>query len=384
MKRLLLTVLFGIGVIGLYFWTPLNEELQKGKLGVQDVRPANLACKVFDSVNYVAYENEPANWKSNNKFGIYIYSEVRDFFELAQNLVNSNGGAWGYALIPYNVKDRDFDKWNVVFTKLKDKKIIPIIQLWDVDTADYKKQTEEAALFLNQFIWPIKYRYISVYNEPNDARFWYGRVDPKEYAEILDYTINTFKGLNKDYQMMNAGFNASAPNDAAHMDSFAYMKKMDEAVPGIFNKLDAWASHSYPQPNFSGNPHNVGRWSIKAYDTELDYLKTVLKVEKELPVYITETGWAHAEGEVYNSSFLPVDEVGNRFVEAFKEIWLPDDRVRAVIIFTIWYDPPFDHFSMVNKDRVPYKHYFTLQELPKVKGNPPGLKNNEVDLTICR
>lgn len=340
-------------------------------------------CNFEDTIKYLKYGEESATWELNNKFGIYIYAEESDFFELAQNLVNSRGGQWGYVLIPYNMGDQDREKWTRVFDQLSSKKLIPVIQLWNLDYGQYQDELKDAANFLNSFIWPVKYRYIAVLNEPNSADFWYGRVKPEEYAKVLNYAIDVFKLENPDFYMLNAGFNTSAPTDSKHMDAFDYMKAMHREVPGVFNKLDGWASHAYPQPNFSGNPHNTGRWSIRAYDTELAFLKEVLGVNKELPVFITETGWAHAEGENYNSAYLPVEKIGEYFKTAYEEIWLPDSRVRAVMPFTIWYKAPFDHFSWVNDDKVPYSHYNVIKSLKKVKGAPPTLKQNRLLINVC-
>lgn len=340
-------------------------------------------CKVIDTIEYVYYEDTQNVWDKNNKFGIYVYAENKDFFELAQNLVNSNGGDWGYVLIPYNVKDRDDGKWGRVFEQLNNKHLIPVIQLWDVDVKDYKNQTKDAAKFLNSFLWPIKERYISVYNEANDANFWYGYVNPEEYAMVLNYTIDTFKNENPEFFIMNGALNVSAEDNTISMDAFKFMNRMNVEVPGIFNKLDGWASHSYPQPNFSGSPYSTGRNSIKAYETELKYLKDILKVEKDLPVFITETGWAHAEGENYNYTYLPLNKISEYFKIAFEDIWLKDDRVRAVMPFTIRYNPPFDHFSWVNKDNVPYKHYFVIKDLEKIKGNPPKLTTEKFEINSC-
>ena len=330
-------------------------------------------CVSDTNINYAYYKETDKLWTKNNKFGLYIYAEEPDMFEIAQKLVNSKGGEWGYVLIPYNVKDLDYDKWLRVFEQLRNKKLIPIIQLWDVDTSDYKKQTQKAADFLNGFLWPIKYRYISVYNETNDSKFWYGDADPEEYAKILDYTIKTFKKENQDFFMINGAFNITVSSDDLRMDAFEYIKKMNEKIPGIFEKLDGWASHPYPQPNFSGSPDTIGRWGIRAYEEELKFLKDKLGVKKELPVFITETGWAHAEGANYNPSFLPVKTVSENFKTAYKDYWLKDDRVRAVTPFTIRYDPPFDHFSWVNQDNFPYLQYEVIKSLEKVKGEPPYL-----------
>jgi hypothetical protein len=345
---------------------------------------AGEACSQVDQIEYMYYKDTDVLWKKNNKVGLYVYAENREFFELAQKLVNSNGGDWGYVLIPYNVSsDRDRDKWERVFDQLQNKHLIPIVQLHGVSPDKYKKQTKESAKFLNSFIWPVRYRYISVYNEPNDPKFWYGRVDPAEYAKILNYTVKRYKEESEDFFIMNGAFNVSAPSDGVHLSSLEYMYLMNQEVPGIFERLDGWASHSYPQPNFSGNPYATGRWSIQAYDVELTYLRETLGVEKELPVFITETGWAHAEGANYNGSYLPVSTVADFFKKAYEEVWFEDDRVRAVIPFTIWYEPPFDHFSWINTDKVPYEHYGAVKKIKKISGEPPTLETSVLEVGSC-
>ncbi len=324
-------------------------------------------------MEYYTYKDIPSQDYKNNKFGLYIYAENKKFFDLASKLVNSNGGSWGYVLIPYNIKDYDANKWGKVFSLLLEKKLIPIIQLYDVDPSKYKKQTEKAAEFLDSFLWPVKQRYISVYNEPNDEKFWKGYVDAKEYAKILDFTIDEFKAKNSNFFMLNGAFNVSASTGGGYVDSFTFMSQMDVAVPGIFNKLDGWASHSYPQPNFSGSIDTKGRMGIRAYEVELDYLKNELGLEKDLPVFITETGWAHAEGEKYNPAYLSSEQVGNYIKSAYEKYWLPDSRVVAVTPFTIWYPVPFDHFSWVDKKYNPYPQYEIVKSMPKVSGTPQEL-----------
>ena len=352
------------------------------ELREQAKREESTVCVREETIDYFYYKEVPESEKTNNKFGLYIYAEVSDYFKLAEKLVNSNGGEWGYVLIPYNVRDRDRKKWENVFEQLTKRQLIPVIQLYDVDPNKYEKDTKEAAKFLNSFLWPIKQRYISVYNEPNDSRFWKGILDPKNYAEVLDFTIDTFKDENEDFYMMNGAFNVSAASAGTSMDSFKFMTEMNAHIPGIFSKLDGWASHPYPQPNFAGNPLAEGRRSIRAYEDELNHLKS-FGVRKELPVFITETGWAHAEGESYDSSFVTAEKAAENFKIAYEQVWLPDERVMAVMPFTIWYRAPFDHFSWVNKDNVPYIQYEVVKSMKKISGNPDKLTKADISLG-CR
>ena len=342
-------------------------------------------CNDFEIKQFAFYQDRPKNFEPNNKFGLYIYAERQDYFEKAAELVNSNGGSWGYVLIPFNVKDSDYKKWKRVFEDLNRLKLIPVIQLWDVDPNKYERQTKAAAKFLDEFDWPIRERYISVYNEVNDAKFWNGNIDPKGYAKVLDYTIDKFKSQNKDFQMMNGAFNVSAGNTKTTVDSFYYMKKMNEAVPGIFNKLDAWAAHPYPQPNFSGEVTATGRWSIRAYENELDFLHKYLGLTKNLPVFITETGWAHEDGIYRSHPFISEQEAAENYKRAYEELWLNDPKVRAVMPFTIKYDEPFDHFSWIkNTDGENYLQFDLIKSLPKIAGTPPNLVKGSYRVANCK
>jgi len=340
-------------------------------------------CIFEEEITYYRYTN-PTGEAKNNKFGIYVYAENAKFFELAQNLVNSNGGDWGYVLIPYNIKDTDSEKWERVFSQLRSKHLIPVVQLYAEDLKDYKNSTERSARFLDTFIWPTRERYISVYNEMNDANFWFGYTDPKEYARVLDFTIDTFKKVNEHYKVMNGALNISAVGGNGYIDGFEFMRQMNEEKPGIFEKLDYWASHPYPQPAFLGSPKDTGRNSIRAYDEELKYLKDELGVTKDLKVFITETGWPHAEGESYNSAYYEVDKVADLIESAYEEVWLKDNKVLAVMPFTIWYGKPYDHFAWVNSDNVPYKHYETVKDMKKVSGNPSVLERFTEQTKKCK
>lgn len=353
---------------------PKNVEV----LGIEDEKDLDL-CKDY---NFDVKEDPSAYLEGadiqenigyqNNKFGLYIY-RVDDFAIKAAEMVNSNGGDWGYVLVPYNVKDYDSEKWNKFFVVLREKHLIPIIQLWDIseDPVDMERDTRKSAQFLNSLSWPVKNRYVSVYNEVNDERFWKSGINPKEYAELLEYTIDTYKAENEDFYMLNGAFNASARTGGGYLDSRVFMREMDNAVSGIFEKLDGWASHPYPHVNgYLGTPNDSGRDSIRAYEWELQILEDDFGV-KDLPVFITETGWPHAEGNAYNADYYDEETAAEYLKQAFENVWLKDDRVVAVTPFTIKYDAPYDHFSFIKGDGSTYKVFDVIKDMDKVKGRPP-------------
>lgn len=341
---------------------PLTEALSENPLGPSEKPVVTYTKPTGDIQPNIGYQN--------NKFGLYIYAEVLDFVHKAAEIANSNGGDWGYVLVPYNVHDRNVERWDKLFRTLNQEHLIPIIQLWDLKEGEEGEVTFEAAWFLNQFAWPIKPRYISVYNEPNDERFWRNGTDPEDYAQILDLTITVFKDLNEDFFMLNGAFNSSARTQSGYLDEEEFLEQMNEAVPGIFERLDGWASHPYPQPNFTGSPEATGRNSIRAYEWELGLLEDKFGAG-ELPIFITETGWAHAEGKEHNPSFLSAEEAAENIRRAYENVWLPDEQVVAVTPFTIRYNPPYDHFSWITEDDEDYPQAEVIKEIEKVEGRPP-------------
>lgn len=402
-----LTILVVIGLISVSVFVFTKSTSDKSKIA-EIPQPAaedpnktieekkRTVCEYVNAIHEEAYVPDPKNDKiqknigyQNNKVGIYIYAEEKKFIELADELVNSNGGEWGYVLIPYNVKDYNEERWGNLFELLNEKKLIPIIQLWDLDLEIDKvdKQITESAEFLNALKWPIKKRYVSVYNEPNDDKFWKGKANPEEYAEILNKTIDTLKALDEDFFVINGAFNTSARNGKGYIDTKDFMKRMNNQSPGIFKKLDGWASHPYPQPNFSGSVNGTGRDSIRAYDWELNILKTEYGV-KDIPVFITETGWAHIEsdGESKNSNGYKYNkyQVADNIKYAIENVWIPDSRVVAITPFTIRYKYPFDHFSWITEDGNPYPQFDAVKNIKKTKGKPPVVTYSPTKVLECK
>lgn len=325
----------------------------------------------------------------NNKFGIHIIQATPDESSPAASLVNTNGD-WGYITVLIESKDRNHNKWQEFFNDLRRRHLIPIVRLATQPEGDYWKRPYEGeeiawADFLDALNWPTKNRYVIIYNEPNHSTEWGNRVDAANYAETLDKTITALKNKNQDFFVLNAGLDASAPEKLpAYEDQVIFMQEMDQAVPGIFEKLDGWVSHSYPNPGFMGSPDGIGRGTVRTYFWELQQLRN-LGVSKNLPIFITETGWKHAEGIDYNRNLPTTEIVAKYFQEAFTNAW-KIDRIAAVTPFLLSYqEEPFDHFSLKritgekqNKkilgiqypDNRYYSIYQAIQDLPKVAGKP--------------
>jgi hypothetical protein len=311
---------------------------------------------------------------SKNKFGIHI-TDI-DEVEKAAQLVNSSGGDWGYVTFIINSNDRKLDKWQSRMNTLNEKHLIPIVRIatYGSGNAWVKPSKDDAhdwALFLNALQWPTKKRLVIVGNEPNHGNEWEGQTNPQEYARFLHDMIVSLKNQSSDFFILNAGFDSSTPQQPpAYMDQVVYMDAMEKEVPGIFSALDGWSSHSYPNPGFSGKPTDTGRGTIANYAWELNLLKSRYNVTRDLPVYITETGWV-----VKNSDHptLRLDEdVATKYYEyAFTNLWLPDNRVVAVTPFLLTYkESLFSHFSWLRPDNSETSFYAMVRGLQKDVNRP--------------
>lgn len=303
---------------------------------------------------------------NNNKFGVHIL--FPDEIQHAKNLVNSSNGEWGYVIIPIQAFDKNIDKWQKFMDDARSTKIIPIIRL--ATNGDYfnttvweRPKTSEIidfANFLDSVEWPTKNRYIVVYNEVNRADEWGGSANPSEYAEILSFAIETFKSKNPDFFIISAGLdNASSTRNGTY-NPLEYLRLMELASPGIFERLDGFSSHSYPNPGFSQPPWRNNIEGISSFQYELDVIKNF--TSKDLPVFITETGWVLTEVD---------DKTQAEYYKyAFENAWA-DPRIVAVTPFLLFAQgEPFTKFSLLKGDLQPSLTFKSIQSIQKVKGAP--------------
>lgn len=327
---------------------------------------------------------------SNNRFGIHLISANTEEASAASQLVNSSGGDWGYITVLIKSSDRNKDKWQAFFNDLRRFHLIPLVRLatdpegnwWKLP---YDGEEQAWADFLDNLNWPTKNRYVIIYNEPNQAQEWGNNVDALSYAKILDKFILALKSKNSNFFVLNGGLDASAPQKIPFFeDEENFLTEMNTAIPGIFNKLDGWISHSYPNPGFVGSPDGVGRATVRNWQWELSILKN-LGLNKNLPIFIAETGWKHAEGGIFDKSLPTSEVVGEHFRKAFAGAW-SDPHIVAITPFLLNYqDPPFDHFSFkqiqgaVKNSKIlgsefPLSDYYpqfqTVASIPKVVGQP--------------
>jgi hypothetical protein len=315
----------------------------------------------------------------NNPFGIHILDEID--LEDASRLVNSSGGDWGYVTLVIRKDERNIKRWQAVFDKMRKLHLIPIVRLATTTQNEHWEKFEKGDIenwvyFLNSLNWVVKNRYVIIGNEPNHANEWGKEIKPAEYSEILKSFSNHLKEASDDFFILPAGFDASAPNSKNSKKEEDYIKEMLIFDANIFNYIDGWTSHSYPNPDFSGSEFDQGKGTIRTFEWEIQLLKS-LGVGKELPVFITETGWLNSSNETGSENLI-----ADKMSYAYTNVW-NNGNVVAVTPFVLNYqEPPFDKFSWKNKDGGFYHIFERIQKIPKIKGEPVQIDDGEIILTF--
>jgi len=342
---------------------------------------------IFVILTFLAFPG-PTRAQESNKFGIHVLET--DEINQAARLVNSNGGDWGWITIVLRVNDLDQKKWQGFFDQCRRLHLIPLVRLaTEIENNFWRKpkpaDIDQMAEFLNSLNWPTKNQYLIVFNEPNHAKEWGGEINPAEYAQILSYTIEQFKKKNNHFFVLNAGFDLAADNSTGTMDVYRYWQIMNQTIPNIFNQLDGWSSHPYPNPGFIGKPTDQGRKSIVGYRWEITTLKNSFGISKDLPVFITETGWPHQDSSKLKTqnSKLPGfhdTEVVAEYTKAAFDIWLPDQQVQAITPFILNYHAaPLDVFSWLDRDGQDYLHCQAFREMAKTTWHPEQITAWEIE-----
>jgi hypothetical protein len=309
----------------------------------------------------------------NNKYGIHI-ADFNDIPDLPA-LINSTNGDWGYVTLVSTDNDRDHGRWQTMFDQMRRLHLIPIVRIATHVEQDYwtkpKNDSFDSIIsFFQSLNWPIQNRYIVLYNEPNHAKEWGNTIDPEGYADTFVEFATKLKAASDDYFILPAGLDDSSGTDALSLDAFAFLTRMIHEKPEILTLIDGWTSHSYPNPAFSGSPYATGRRTLRSYSAELALLQS-LGLNRTLPVFITETGWADNQGKNPSYHLLSPETVGNNLVIAAQNVW-SDPKIAAVTPFVFNYqDVPFDIFSWKQLGNSGYyAQYNAYQSITKVKGEP--------------
>jgi hypothetical protein len=271
--------------------------------------------------------------------------------------------AWRFVTIPLTLDDLSKrSEWQKFFDQAAMLRLIPIVRLntrydplLDAWVIPSRKDIIDLARFLSSLNWHQDEKFIIVFNEVNHAKEWGGKIDPLLYTSILRFTSDWFRSEERNYKILPAAMDLAAPNGAETREAFTYLNSMLQFDSEIFDKIDYWNSHSYPNPDFAASPKRTGQNSLRGFLHELTWLKN--KTGRDFEVMITETGWA--------SSYLTNYQLSEYYLYALNNIW-NDERVKAVTPFIMRGSPgPFASFSFFDAAGNPTIQLFALQKALK-------------------
>ena len=314
----------------------------------------------------------------NNIVGLNVARLHQPIYVWAtSDVVNANGGDWGYITVVWTIEDREARNAEYNFQQFLDRcfehHVQPIVRVgttftrstkpgnsppgsqgmdgsWSRPQPDEPKRWFE---FFERATWPSRHAWIIVGNEPNLGREWGGEVDAAGYARYLARFLDVFQG-SSPYDVVSGALDISNGNKMPEMqDALEFLDAMNEAVPGIFERLPAWASNPYRV--ISGGPG--ARYTHLAYEAEFDH------IGREMPVLITEAGHLETGDE---------QEIARFYAEAYRD-WMADPKVVAATPL-FWHPDRNDFwmFEIDSKNRFVYKSptYELLRKLPRVAGSP--------------
>lgn len=311
----------------------------------------------------------------NNIIGMNVATVNSGQLQEISDLVTYGTGSWGYITFVIQDTDRDHDKWQEIFDKLKAKKLIPIVRLaTHAQGGNWARPSSTDSgswvTFLDNLDWPITNRYVVLFNEPNHGQEWGGSVDPEDYGNVAKEFAKQLTDRDPNFKVMLAGLDSAAPSSNPQYESETTFldRMMGTFSANEMNQyLYGWASHSYPR-NYTAPPTESGRNSIRNYEWELSWLAG--KGVKSMPVFITETGWRH--------DLVGHTNATNYYLSAFQDVWMKDSRIKAVTPFVYDYtSAPFAGFSWKNDSGGYYPQANSLKLLPKIYSHPEGESNPE-------
>jgi hypothetical protein len=264
---------------------------------------------------------------------------------------------WQYITIPFTLADlKSLNEWQHFFDQARKKRVIPLVRLstefkdgsWKQPT---RRQMVEQITALRRLTWPTDKKHIIIFNEVNHAAEWGGVLDPVGYADTLHFASQWAKSEDESFVILPAAMDLAAPNGPKTTEAFTYLSTMLEHNPEVFDAIDIWNSHSYPNPAFSAPPTNSGQNSLRGFEYELEFIEE--KTGKKYPVLITETGW-----DLNNARQT---QLAQYYLYTLQHIW-SDSRVLGVTPFILKGDPgPFSGFGFVSSGNKPTNQYKALQ-----------------------
>lgn len=225
--------------------------------------------------------------------------------------------------------------------------------------------------------WPI---YLEIHNEPNLCYEWPCRAGSvpggwitgaqmaAEYAAMLRDVADALHAIgDARIRVINGGL---APGGVRRCQcggdgweggntTLDFLRDMARAVPGVFDRLDGFASHSYPAEGFGYAffvPYERAGVGLRVFERELEAIG-----RPSLDVFLTETGWCQP-GARCTENGGSREQIAEWTERAYTDFWLVHPRVRAVMPFMLR-DPGWDDFAWMDPSGSPYPVYTRVRAL---------------------
>jgi len=293
---------------------------------------------------------------ASNTYGLHL-TQTSDI-NTAYSIINSSGGDWGWATIVLRTDQLDKNTWQEFFNKCRQYHIIPIIRLaTNMENNSWLRPTytdiDNIANFLNSLNWPTKEQHVILFNEINHGQEWEGAVDVKNFTDMAIYAAKKFKELNPNFFVLSPGLDLAAPEKPPEFKSYNNVYKEIYAYkPEYFNLFNGLATHYYPEN------------SSRDFNYETKYFK------KNIPIFITETGWRHLKPYTCQASAAYT-------LRIFKT-YSKNPQVKAITPFIYNYpNPPFEHFSWLDKNEKLFPEYNIIVNETKKKNKPEQITKYE-------
>lgn len=335
------------------FVIPAYAEIYRDNLHRSRIKSG--MTRIFLFISWLlsfAFFVHPVFAQGQSRLGVHIL-ETEEVNGAASLLPNG-----GYVTVPVRLDQLDIKKWQKFFDDADRNKIIPIIRLttthdgfWELPT---RKNIIAFASFFSSLDWHRGDLTIVAFNEPNHALEWGGTVDADNYADTLLFLANWFHTEKKHYIVLPAALDVAAGATKLEQPAFVFLSTLVNRHPEIFDHVDGWNSHAYPNPGFSGLPTDSSRMSVRSYQYEWEFIKQ--KTGRDFPVYITETGWDNTKKKGAM--------IAQYFRTAYEKIWKPDNRVVAITPFLFdAQTKPFSDFSLLDNHEKPTPLYEMIRTL---------------------
>ena len=227
--------------------------------------------------------------------------------------------------------------------------------------------------------WPF---YVEVHNEPNLCYEWTcdrGRFEgdritseriAQEYASMLSDVADALHAMGDSrVRVVNGGL---APGGVRWCEcngtseggyepgntSRDFLSQMRTAVPDVFEKIDAFASHSYPAEGEGWGffvPVDRAGPGLRWFERELDAIG-----RPDIGVLMTETGWPTEMGGV---SYGSREQIAEWTREAYESVWLTHPNILGIMPFILQDGGAWDAFAWVGGDGSPRPVYESIRAL---------------------